>query len=665
MHKAFLKKGCVVVASAVLAMTGSVNVFSVSGETENGNKGDLNGNGTIQVADAVLLQGYLLGANSLSYEAYANADMNGDARVNGIDLALLRQTLLSGATTPTEPTPTEPTPTDPIPTEPVPTEPDPDTPAASAYAICYANGAVTITDENGSIVTECDCITVNGQIVTITKPGEYEVTGVSDSGQLIVDVDKTAYPDGAVTLSLSGLTLSNASDSPVYVANIGDECVITAKVDTVNTISDGTSYTNADGKAGAIYACDDLKIKGKGTLNVSGNCEDGIVCKNDLRIFNGTVNVTAVDEAIRGKDSVRIGDPDKLPENGGSGDYSNLNITAISESGDAIKSDETDSAEDGFIVFNGGTVNVTAKTCDGIQAERDLTINGGEITVDAQGSAAVDSAKGIKADNSITINGGTIHITTAADDAVKTAETYLNGAFTMNGGELEVNSGSSGKGIQAYGTILIKDGVIDVTAGNEGIESKTLIQIDGGEIHVSAGDDGFNVGGEDSADKILIMNGGFVYAEARADVMDSNGLIAFNGGTAVLVRLSITGNTTIDASDGMTSTISFNGGKVLAVGSSKDLWSQDVAGYVGDYADKVIYNSNVGSLADIAAVDASGNVLSYLNATFNSFNSYGILYAPGTEDVTLYNNASVTGGNLIYGSYYEGGIFVSGTAING
>ncbi|MGN1086649.1 MAG: carbohydrate-binding domain-containing protein [Porcipelethomonas sp.] len=99
-----------------------------------------------------------------------------------------------------------------------------------------------------------------------------------------VDVDQTAYPEGAVTLLFSGLELSNSSDSPVYVANIGDECVINAKADTLNTISDGTSYTNADGKAGAIYSCDDLKIKGKGTLNVYEHCEDGIVSKNDLRI---------------------------------------------------------------------------------------------------------------------------------------------------------------------------------------------------------------------------------------------------------------------------------------------------------------------------------------------------------------------------------------------
>lgn len=155
-------------------------------------------------------------------------------------------------------------------------------------------------------------------------------------------MDKSTYPNDKVKLILNGLELSNTSVSPVYVANVGDECVITVKAGSVNTITDGTNYTNEDGSVGAIYSCDDLKIKGKGTLNVNANCGDGIVSKNDLRIFNGTINVNAADDAIRGKDSVRIGDPDKLPANGGDGNYDTLIITVVSENGDGIKSNETD-----------------------------------------------------------------------------------------------------------------------------------------------------------------------------------------------------------------------------------------------------------------------------------------------------------------------------------
>ena len=169
---------------------------------------------------------------------------------------------------------------------------------------------------------------------------------------------------------------------------------ISVKKETVNTISDGTthtdSYTNSSGEVkeinSAIFSRDDLKIKGKGTLIVNGNYQDGLVSKNDLKIWNGDIQVTAQDDGIKGGNSVRIGDPDTLVANGGDGDYSNLNITVKTSGGDGIKSTETD-ADKGFVIINGGTVNVNSYA-DGIQAEQEFTMNGGDVTIYTyQGSA--------------------------------------------------------------------------------------------------------------------------------------------------------------------------------------------------------------------------------------------------------------------------------------
>lgn len=57
-------------------------------------KGDVTLDGSINLADVVQLCHYLLGQDSLSYEAYQHADMTEDAVVNGFDLAALRQYLL-------------------------------------------------------------------------------------------------------------------------------------------------------------------------------------------------------------------------------------------------------------------------------------------------------------------------------------------------------------------------------------------------------------------------------------------------------------------------------------------------------------------------------------------------------------------------------------------
>ena len=54
---------------------------------------DCNEDGIVSVADAVLLQQYLLNSKSLSETAATLANCNGDGSVNGLDLAVLRQKL--------------------------------------------------------------------------------------------------------------------------------------------------------------------------------------------------------------------------------------------------------------------------------------------------------------------------------------------------------------------------------------------------------------------------------------------------------------------------------------------------------------------------------------------------------------------------------------------
>lgn len=56
--------------------------------------GDVNLDGEISLADAVLLQRYLLNTTTIQKEQYLLADVNQDEKVNGMDLSLLRQQLL-------------------------------------------------------------------------------------------------------------------------------------------------------------------------------------------------------------------------------------------------------------------------------------------------------------------------------------------------------------------------------------------------------------------------------------------------------------------------------------------------------------------------------------------------------------------------------------------
>ena len=95
-----------------------------------------------------------------------------------------------------------------------------------------------------------------------------------------------------------------------------------------------------------------MTINGSGSLSVTGNFNNGITCKDELKIMNGTITVTAQNHGIRGNDFVVI--------KGGS-------IAVAALEGDGIKSTKEEHAEKGYVYIENGTLSVTAGD-DGIQA---------------------------------------------------------------------------------------------------------------------------------------------------------------------------------------------------------------------------------------------------------------------------------------------------------
>lgn len=588
-------------------------------------------------------------------------------------------------------------------------------------ALVYSGSSVTATNASGGVVSNPSNLTISGANVTITASSEISVSGESTSGQLAVNVDKTAEPEGKVVLNLEGLTLSNSSAAPIYVEAIGDEVQISAKNGTTNTISDGTSHTDtyvdSDGNTntvnGAIFSRDDLKLKGKGTLIVNGNTEDGIVCKNDLKIWNGNITVNAADDGIRGNDSVRIGDPDAA-------DYSSLSVTVNtnngSSGGDGIK---TNSDEDGkgYVTINGGTVNIDSYA-DGIQAEQTFTMNGGELNIttyqgsnftgsasggnggwgggmggnDGNSNKTDISAKGIKAvgvydeagttwqsGGDLIVNGGMITID-SSDDSL-----HCGGDMQLLGGSMTLATADDGAHSDHALTIGSTGGdydapYVNITKSYEGIEGVDITQ-NSGTVMVTSSDDGYNAaggadssgnnnsggwgqgswggpGGGSSSDggQTMTFNGGYAYVNAAGDGLDSNGNIYFNGGY-VFVSQTGGGNGPLDCGDSNNS-ITYSGGTVIAAGSS------DMFETPSSYS--FLSTASVSAGQTITFTDASGNVL----ATFTLPNgSAEMVMCSQESSVTCY-----TGGTLSGTTYFAsqdstnrcgyGGTISGGTAVS-
>ena len=200
-------------------------------------------------------------------------------------------------------------------------------------------------------------ITTEGGAFVITRGGSYELRGDLSGGQIKVAVPKTEQ----VELIFNNFTASCNTSAPLYIES-ADKCVIYLAAGSVNTLTDATMYrydNPAEDKPNAcIYSADDLTIKGTGTLNVNANYNNGIGCKNDLRIKDCTLNVTAVNNILKGNDSVEI---------------ENARVT-LTGGEDAIKADTTDRADKGYILIAAGSKVEINCIDDAIQATVSITV---------------------------------------------------------------------------------------------------------------------------------------------------------------------------------------------------------------------------------------------------------------------------------------------------
>lgn len=355
----------------------------------------------------------------------------------------------------------------------------------------FADGSITLSPD-GSTSTDASVL-IDGQTVTITQEGTYQIAGTLDDGALIVESGENAK----ITLVLGGVSIKNTTGAAIQIGT-ADDVTIELEEGTTNVLQSGeevdiaTATESEEASGGALQSKADLKIKGKGSLNVLGYLNNGIHCTKDLKIKNGNISVTALGHGIKGKKSVTV--------SGGT--------VTVTSGKDGITSDETENEEKGFVTIEGGEIIITSAG-DGVSAETTLTVTGGMISIisgggsanaqqktdnmrgwwDFDNSASDDdsaSCKGLKAGKALVISGGAITID-AQDDALHT-----DGDMTISGGECILSTGDDGAHAELSLTVL--DGKITVLTSNEGLEANQ-ITLAGGDLDITATDDGINANG--------------------------------------------------------------------------------------------------------------------------------------------------------------------------
>ena len=236
------------------------------------------------------------------------------------------------------------------------------------------------------------------QVVNITKPGAYRITGTLSQGQIRVDLGEDAYEDPAavVELILDDADITCTVAPAILFLNTyecyGDWSTETAKaeVDTTNAganlILEGNNTVSGSHVAkifkdkdeekklwkqdGGIYSYMSMNVFGPGTLELTADNE-GLDTELHLTINGGNIHIYSGNDGINtNEDGVSV-----TTINGG-----NLTIFAgLGEEGDGIDSN-------GYLVINGGTVTAAAnpKADAGLDSDLGSYIHGG--TVVAMGS---------------------------------------------------------------------------------------------------------------------------------------------------------------------------------------------------------------------------------------------------------------------------------------
>ena len=574
-----------------------------------------------------------------------------------------------------------------------------------------ADGNITLSPD-GSTSTDAS-VRIDGQTVTITQAGTYQIAGTLGDGALIVESAENAK----ITLVLGGVSIKNTTGAAIQIAT-ADDVTIELAEGTTNVLQSGeevdiaTATEGEEASGGALQSKVDLKIKGKGSLTVLGYLNNGIHCTKDLKIKNGNISVTALGHGIKGKNSVTV--------SGGT--------VTVTSGKDGITSDETENEEKGFVTIEDGEIIITSAG-DGVSAETTLTVTGGVISIisgggsanaqqktdnmrdwwDFDNSASDDnsaSCKGLKAGKALVISGGSITID-AQDDALHT-----DGDMTISGGECILSTGDDGA--HAALSLTVLDGKITVLTSYEGLEANQ-ITLAGGELDITASDDGINANGgsdgfsggfgggfggrrsdmnsqsgdmtppdnsnmqtppdgnapsgnpptmpgqdaadstttDDTTDKqpVLLITGGKITVNADGDGLDSNGDLRVEGGDITINGPSNGGNGALDIGTENGGAGVIAGGTLIALGTSS--MTENFGSTSTQCAFLVTMNS-FGAGETITITDSQGNVL-YTGLTVKSANSVVFssadLVVGETYTVTIgSNSATVTQSSTVVGN---------------
>lgn len=406
-----------------------------------------------------------------------------------------------------------------------------------------------------------DMSKVDGKKI-IENGGVYRVTGSLEDGQIYIKA-----PNKSVTLVLDNVNLINKTKAaPAIYAEDCASVTIILPEGTENYIEDNAK--NGENGAIRVRSCG-LTIDGQGTLTIKANRKNGISCTKEIEINGGIFNITTPSNdghGIYGKLGLTI-DSGKFNITAGksgfkSGDadenavgYVNINYThtTINCGTNAINCN-------GPVDINGGYINATSKTGNGIDATKDINISKTTLIFNTSKSAiATDSGvnisektnikistngNGISANDIIVSTTGVIYIETIAlyekytptdgeteipDRYIRIDGEYVDYDESTHGTDVILYTRRNCKGFKADSMLIIASGKIGIDSYEDAINAST-VKIEGGEVYVSTFGDGIESTETtvDGANTEFVVLGSEKGIKGKTSVSVNNGQVTVN-----------------------------------------------------------------------------------------------------------------------------------------